>query len=69
MKLNPKEGIDRAARDLQLTLVAIYCVTFGRLKDDVPMGCRLLLVTEVTSCLSWCMHAQTHISFGGPRQL
>ena len=57
VKLSSKEGIDRAARDLQLTLVAIYCITFGRLKDDVPMGCRLLLVTEVRSCLYQCMLA------------
>ncbi|KAL3135825.1 hypothetical protein ABBQ32_007386 [Trebouxia sp. C0010 RCD-2024] len=51
VKSSPKEGFDRAARDLQLTLVAIYCITFGRLEDDVPMGCRLLLVTEVRSCV------------------
>ena len=47
MKLDTKEEINDAARELQLRLVAIFYIIFGRLKDDVPMGCRLLHLSEV----------------------
>ena len=44
MKLSPD---DAAAKDFQLMLVAVFSLNFTRLSDDVPMGCRLLLLSEV----------------------
>ncbi|KAI4206656.1 MAG: hypothetical protein LQ349_009915 [Xanthoria aureola] len=46
-KLDVSSPDDQAAMDMQLRLMAFYAVTFGRLRDEMPMACRLVLVTEV----------------------
>ncbi|KAK9794649.1 hypothetical protein WJX73_009599 [Symbiochloris irregularis] len=37
----------KAAMQVQLSLLIITSIVLERIKDDIPLGCRLLLVTEV----------------------
>ena len=38
---------DKVVLDLQMSLAAITLITLERVNDEVPAGCRLLLVTQV----------------------
>ena len=41
-----------AAKDLQLSLIAALGIILDRIKDDIPLGCRKKLITDVRSSIN-----------------